>query len=274
MASMAHPLLSATPSNTTIDLANQELINFVRQAGIPLLSAILILLVTRWAVRLGDTFSQKLLRRVEPTLQKFLLQIIRILIWFFGIVTALNVLGFQTTGLITVLGAAGLAIGLALQSSLSHIAAGLMLISFRPFEVGDSIEGGGVSGTVDAIGLFSTTIVTSDHIRITVPNSNLFSGILKNHTVLGTRRLDIRVNIGPRKLHPIMEDLLTLAEPHPKVLTHPKVTCQVVGLETQETILSLRPWCQSGDYDQVRSDLLRQIKEYLDTHPIEKEPGA
>ncbi|MBD2328947.1 mechanosensitive ion channel family protein [Alkalinema sp. FACHB-956] len=228
------------------------------------LGAIVILLCTNWIGTLSVSISKRLLNRIEPTLQRFLLQVLKILIWVVGSIAALNTIGIETTTLVAIVGAAGLAVGLALQNSLSHLAAGIMLISFRHFEVGDTIEGGGVSGAVDSIGLFSTTIVTGDNVRITIPNSQLFSGTLKNQTVLGTRRVDIRIPIGDRPLQPTLQDLLAIAEHHPKVLTHPKPIAQVTVIGTHSTTISLKPWCQSSDYDQVRADILYSVKRHLE----------
>jgi small conductance mechanosensitive channel len=221
------------------------------------------LVLTRWIAKFCRRLSRQLLQRVEPTLQRFLTQAIGIVIWLIGSVAALSAMGIETTSLVAVIGAAGLAVGLALQNSLSHFAAGILLISLRPFEVGDSIDGGGVSGTVESIGLFSTTVVTADHVRITIPNSNLFSGILRNQTALGTRRVDIKLNIGDLPVQPTLDRLLELAQGHPLVLLNPPPTCVVLHLRPAQTLVSLRPWCTSGEYDRVRSDLLLQIQAIL-----------
>ncbi len=230
--------------------------------------AIVLLTVTRFVAQLAQNLSRKVLIKVEPTLQKFLLQVISIVIWVVGGIAALNLVGIETTTLVAIVGAAGLAVGLALQSSLSHLAAGIMLISFRPFEVGDSIEGGGVSGTVDGIGLFSTAIVTADNTRIIVPNNSLVSGTLKNFTVMGTRRVELKVDIADRPLKPTIQSLLQIVEHHPKVLTTPKPTSQLLSLtQGERTIVALRPWCQAEDYDAVKTDLFINIKEYLINSP-------
>lgn len=230
-----------------------------------LLWAIVLVVVTRLIAQIMQTMVNQVLVRIEPTLKHFLVQMAGILVWVVGGVATLNTLGIETTTIVAIVGATGLAIGLALQSSLSHFAAGILLISFRPFEVGDSIEGGGVSGTVVSIGLFSTAIVTGDNTRITVPNGSLFSGTLKNFTVMGTRRVDLKMDLGDRSLRPAMAELLTLVGRHPKVLTTPKPTAQLLGLAMRDrTMVSVRAWCQTGDYDAVKSDLLLMVKEYLE----------
>ena len=230
-----------------------------------MLWAIGLLVITRLMARLMQTVVNQVLVHIEPTLKHFLVQMAGILVWVVGGVATLNTLGIETTTIVAIVGATGLAIGLALQNSLSHFAAGILLISFRPFEVGDSIEGGGVSGTVVSIGLFSTAIVTGDNTRITVPNGSLFSGTLKNFTVMGTRRVDLKMDLGDRSLRSVMAELLTLVGRHPKVLTTPKPTVQLLGLAMRDrTMVSVRAWCQTGDYDAVKGDLLLMVKEYLE----------
>ena len=227
--------------------------------------AIALLVITRLIARMMQMFVNQVLTRIEPTLKHFLVQMAGILVWVVGGVATLNTLGIETTTIVAIVGATGLAIGLALQNSLSHFAAGILLISFRPFEVGDSIEGGGVAGTVVSIGLFSTAIVTGDNTRITVPNGSLFSGTLKNFTVMGTRRVDLKIDLGDRSLRPMMAELLTLVGRHPKVLTTPKPTVQLLGLAMRDrTMVSVRAWCQTGDYEAVKGDLLLMVKEYLE----------
>lgn len=230
-----------------------------------LLWAIVLLLVTRLVVRVVRAITKRLLLRLEPTLQQFLVQVVGIVVWVVGGVAALNTLGIETATIVAIVGAAGLAIGLALQNSLSHFAAGILLISFRPFEVGDSIEGGGVSGTVQNIGLFSTTIVTGDNTRIVIPNGSLFSGTLKNFSVMGTRRIELKVDLGDRPLRSTMADILTQIRRHPKVLTAPKPTFQLLGLAMRDrTMVSIRAWCHSEDHDAVKGELFLVVKDVLD----------
>lgn len=254
------PIFSAQAVNELNDFFLQRnLMNL----GLQIVWALVILLMTRWTVSFTRPIIFRLLKYTEPTLQKFLLQITGIMIWAVGAVAALNTIGIQTTTVVAVIGAAGLAVGLALQNSLSHFAAGVMLVSFRPFEVGDAIEGATVSGTVDSIGLFSTTIVTPDNVRITVPNSNLFSGTLKNNTIMGTRRVDLRIDIGMRSIEATITHLLSLVQPHPLVLREPRPTCHVETISPTGTTLYLRPWCAATHYEQVKGEILQLVQEYL-----------
>ncbi|MBD1856848.1 MULTISPECIES: mechanosensitive ion channel family protein [Leptolyngbya] len=254
----------------TVTSLSDTLINLASQNLPKVIWAIVILLVTRWIADAIRPIGFRLLKYAEPTLQKFLIQVASIMVWIAGTVAALNAIGIQTTTVITIIGAAGLAIGLALQNSLSHFAAGVMLVSFRPFEVGDSIEGAGVAGMVDSIGLFSTTIVSPDNVRITVPNSNLFSGTLKNNTIMGTRRVDLQINIGHREIDSTMTHLLSLVQPHPLVLREPRPTCHVESITPDATILYLRPWCAAIHHEQVRSEILQLVQEALQSIPAKQ----
>ena len=234
-----------------------------------LLWALGILLLTRWAINLVGSITRKAFKYTEPTLRKFLIQAAEILTLVIGVVAFLNTLGIQATSVVAVIGAAGLAISLALQNTLSHFAAGIMLISLRPFEVGDFIESAGVSGIVDSIGIFSTTLITPDHVKITVPNGNLFSGTLKNTTAMSTRRVDLEIDIGDRPIEPTIALLLSVVEPHPLVLKDPKPTCHVTSISDKSTVLYLRPWCQSTVYEQVRSEVQQKVKEALNSQKLE-----
>lgn len=228
-----------------------------------ILWAVVILLLTRLAIGAVGRFLRRALGSTEPTLRKFLIQAAEILTLVVGVVAALNKLEIQTTSLVAVVGAASLAVGLALQNTLSHFAAGVMLISLRPFEVGDFIEGAGVAGVVDSIGIFSTTLVTRDNVMITVPNGQLFSGTLKNITALGTRRVDLEIDIGDRAIEPTITHLLALVQPHPLILDKPPPTCHVASISATTTVLYLRPWCTAEAYEQVRSEVQQLVKEAL-----------
>lgn len=246
---------------------NRNLIDLAFQVGTKILWAFAILLITRYSVELVGRATRRAFSPVEPTLRKFMVQATEVLTLIVGVVAFLSALGIQASSVVAVVGAAGLAIGLALQNTLSHFAAGVMLINQRPFEVGDFIEGpSGVKGVVDAIGIFSTTVVTQDNVKITVPNNNLFSGVLKNTTALGTRRVDLKIDIGDRPIEPTIILLLSLVQPHPLVLDRPITTCHVADISARSTTLYLRPWCRAQAYDQVRSEVQLLVKEALQYH--------
>lgn len=243
----------------TVDLAFEVLPRILWAIGI--------LLITRLAISVVSRFLGRALNRTEPTLRKFLIQAAETLILIIGVLAALNKLEIETASIVTVLGAAGIAIGLALQNTLSHFAAGVMLISLRPFEVGDFIEGAGVAGTVDSVGIFSTTLVTPDNVKVTVPNSNLFTGTLKNTTALKTRRVDLEIDISDRPIEPTIIQLLALVQSHPLVLNQPSPKCHVASISPKGTILYLRPWCKATTYEQVRSEVQQLVKEALQELP-------
>lgn len=166
--------------------------------GIKIVGAILILILGLWFARvISKLFSKTLTKRnVDPTLVKFFSSLIRIALIAFVVIAAIDQVGVQTTSFVVVLGAAGLAIGFALQGSLSNLASGVMLIIFRPIKVGDYIEGGGHAGTVEEIGIFVTVLKTPDNKVIYVPNSSMTSGNIVNYSVKDTRRVDMVFGIG------------------------------------------------------------------------------
>lgn len=241
----------------------KQLINLAFELLPGVFSAIAILVLTRFAIGLVSSVMNRALGRVEPTLRKFSIQVAETCTLIVGVLTALNAMGIAATSAAAVLGAAGLAIGLAWRDTLSHFASGVMLITVRPFEVGDFIEGAGVAGVVDEIGIFSTAIITPDNVKITVPNGRLFNDTLKNNTALGKRRVDITVDIGDRPVTSAMSDLRELAQSHPLVLQEPPPDCVVISFSRKETVLQLRPWCSSASYEKVRSDLQKTIVEEL-----------
>ncbi len=233
------------------------------------LVALGILIATRVAVSLIHAICERALTRarVEPTLKKFLIQVAEILTLVVGILTLLQSVGIQTTSLVAVLGTAGLALGLALQNTLSHFAAGVMLVALRPFEVGDFIEAAGVSGTVDTIGIFSTILITADHVKIIVPNGNLFGGVLKNLSALGTRRVDLELSLEQQDIDATLDQLQSLMAAHPLILEQPPPECHVLSLAGDGITLYVRPWCKTEHYDRVRSELQKQIRETLTDTP-------
>lgn len=250
----------------TVALASQAIV-------LQIVEAVGILLLTRFAVSFIGRLTRRTLNPLEPTIRKFLIQVAELLTVLVGVIAFLNIWGIQTTSVVAVLGAAGLAVGLALQNTLSHFAAGIMLVNFRPFQVGDFIEGAGVAGVVDSIGLFSTTLVTPDHVKITVPNGNLFSGTLRNTTALGTRRVDLEIDIGDRPIESTITLLLSVVQPHPLVLDHPKTTCHVSFITPTSTTLYVRPWCNTEAYNHVRSEVQQVIKETLN-EPVAYPPQS
>jgi small conductance mechanosensitive channel len=207
--------------------------------------------------------------RVDPTLSPILASIARYAGLILTFVVALGQFGIQTTSIIAVLGAAGLAIGLALQGTLSNVAAGIMLLLLRPFGVGDWIEANGISGTVREIGLFATQIDTFENVYISVPNSSIWSSIIINHSRHDVRRMDIDIGIGYESDLDVAEQaLMSLCEDE-RIQKTPAPVFLVVAYGDSAITVRLRLYAKYSDYFQLNWDLNRRLKRTLDTHNIE-----
>lgn len=216
-------------------------------------------IVVKWLVKL----IRKLMVRSEfdPILVNFASSIANAVLLLFVFIAALDQLGVNTTSLIALLGAAGLAIGLALQGSLQNFAAGVMMIVFRPFKLGDFIEAGGVMGIVEQISIFSTTMNTVDNREIIIPNGQIYAGAITNYSAKDTRRIDMVFGIGygddMLKAKEIMDEILAK---HELVLDEPAPVVAVAELADSSVNFNVRPWVNSADYWDVRSELIEQIK--------------
>ena len=209
------------------------------------------------------------LQRVDKTLTPILASIIRYAGFILTLVVALGQFGVQTTSIIAVLGAAGLAIGLALQGTLSNVASGIMLLLLRPFSVGDWIETNSISGTVREIGLFATQIDTFDNIYITVPNSSIWSATIINNSRHQIRRMDLDIGIGYNSdLNEVEKALLTLTNDK-RILLDPEPQFLVVDYADSAILVRLRLYAQYEDFFALNWDLKRRLKPLLDAHNIE-----
>ncbi len=226
------------------------------------LVAIGILAATRWATQRGLQVIGHLIESLEDTLQRFLLQALKAALWAVGGLTALSVAGLDTTSLITAVGALGVGLSFSLQSSLSQLAAGFLLVVLRPFQVGDMLESGGVRGKVDNIGLFSTTILTGDQTKIGLPNNTLIGGTLKTQGADENYCLEIKVNIGDRPIQATRVRFMNLAAELPEVAIEPSPVCYVATIRPNlTTTLVLKVWCPNHNQEEVRSMLLQRIQE-------------
>ena len=209
------------------------------------------------------------LQRVDKTLTPILASIIRYAGFILTLVVALGQFGVQTTSIIAVLGAAGLAIGLALQGTLSNVASGIMLLLLRPFSVGDWIETNSISGTVREIGLFATQIDTFDNIYITVPNSSIWSATIINNSRHQIRRMDLDIGIGYNSdLTEVEKALMTLTKDK-RILSDPEPQFLVVDYADSAILVRLRLYAQYEDFFALNWDLKRRLKPLLDAHNIE-----
>lgn len=231
--------------------------------GINIVTALAIFIVGRWVVGIILNVVDKLLGRmnVDPMLIGFVRSILNAVLLLFVIIAALNRLGVDTTSFIALIGAAGLAVGLALQGSLQNFAAGVLLIIFRPFKVGDFIEAGGASGTVEEIGIFSTMLKTGDNREITIPNGSIYGGTITNNSAREIRRIDMVFGIGYdddlRKAKGIIQSII---DGDDRILKKPAPLVAVGELADSSVNFNVRPWVKSGDYWKVYYDLNEKIK--------------
>lgn len=240
-----------------MQLMQQYLIPWGLDIGLALL-----IVVAGWAVlRLAVTALQRLMRRTDPMLTRFVVSIFKALLWLVVVIAALDRLGLNTTSLVAVLGAAGLAIGLSLQDSLKSFAAGVMLILFRPFRIDDYVEVAGIAGVVESIGVFSTTLRTPDNRQIMAPNASIYAAAIVNYSARETRRIDLLIGIGYdddlRKAKAILEGILAQDE---RVLEEPEPLVAVAALAENSVDLHVRPWVRSQDYFSTSCALNERIK--------------
>lgn len=205
----------------------------------------------------------------DPILISFTTNMIYAGLLAFVIIASLGQLGIQTTSFIAILGAAGLAIGLALQGSLSNFAAGVLMIIFRPFKQGDFIEGAGVSGVVEEVHIFNTIMRTGDNKTVIIPNGNLMNGNIVNYSTKPTRRLDFVFGIGYdddlRKAKKVLEEILNNDE---RILKEPAITIGLLELADSSVNIAVRPWVKSSDYWPVHFDITERVKLRFDEEGI------
>ena len=254
-----------------MDEATQELIQstvgLLSSWGLQVVGALAVFIVGRWVA----TFARRAVRRslertrLDATLVPFFSGVAYYLILIVVVIAVLGLFGVQTTSLIAVLGAASLAVGLALQGTLSNFASGVMLLVFRPFRVGDYVEAAGTAGSVQEISLFTTTLNTPDNVRILVPNSAIYGEVIKNYSANDTRRNDLTVGIAyDDDIGKAIEVIRSVLSADDRVLPDPEPVIAVSGLGDSSVNLAIRPWCRRQDYGSLRSDLTRKLKEALE----------
>lgn len=239
--------------------------------GLKVIAALAIFIIGRWVAKGIRSLVQRMMRKanVDETLLRFVGNLAYIALLAFVIIAALSQLGIQTTSFIAILGAAGLAIGLALQGSLANFAAGFLMIVFRPIRVGDYIEGAGVAGTVEEIQIFTTTLVTPDNKTVIIPNASLTGDNIVNWTVKGTRRVDLVMGIGYDddidKAKQIMQDVL---KDEARILKEPAPQIAMVELADSSVNFVVRPWVKASDYWGVYMETTEKIKKAFDANGI------
>lgn len=239
--------------------------------GLKIVAAIVIFIIGRWIAKVLEKFVQRVMkkREIDPTISSFVSNLTYILLLTFVVLASLSQLGIQTTSFIAVIGAAGLAIGLALQGSLANFAAGFLMIIFHPIKVGDFIEAAGVAGTVDKIQIFTTQLITPDNKTIIIPNSKLTEDNITNWTTQGTRRVDMVIGIGYGddidKARRIISDVLAEDK---RILEDPAPQIAVAELGDSSVNFTVRPWGQAADYWGIYFDATENIKKRFDQEGV------
>jgi small conductance mechanosensitive channel len=254
----------------------EEIIKYLQSRvaayGLKVLGAIATLVIgvwfARWLARIAGKVLDK--RNVEPTLTKFAISLVKITLITFVIVSAIGQVGVATTSFVAIIGAAGLAIGFALQGSLSNFASGVMLIIiFKPVKVGDYIEGGGAAGSVEVIGIFVTTLVTPDNKVIYIPNSGLTGSNITNYSAKDTRRVDMVFGVGySDDIDKAKSAIQAVLGADSRILKDPAPQIVVSELADSSVNFNVRPWVNSTDYWGVYWDITEQIKKKFDDQNI------
>ena len=221
--------------------------------------------VKSWIAKLGFRYEQ-----LDDTLFVFLSKFAQVVVLAVGSVFVLNSFGVQTTSIVALLGAAGLAVGLALQGTLSNFAAGIMLIVFRPFKRGDYVSVSGQSGTVKEISIFTTELGTPDNLQIIVPNGQVWGAPITNFSAYGTRRLDVTFGVAyASDLKQVEEVLAQVIAADKRIHQDPAPVIKVSNLNQSSVDFVVRIWCDSSDLWTLRLDLNRQVKDNFDAQKIE-----
>ncbi|CAG9295243.1 small-conductance mechanosensitive channel MscS [Celerinatantimonas diazotrophica] len=209
-------------------------------------------------------------RKVDNTISSFTGSMVKYLLIAFVIIAALSRVGVQTASFVAVLGAAGLAIGLALQGSLSNFAAGVLIVGFRPFRAGDYVEMAGTAGTVKSVQILTTTLTTPDNKEVIVPNSSVFGGAITNYSRHEKRRLDLIIGVSYKAdLKQTKAVIQAVLDNEPRILKDEPITLGVLELANSSVNFAVRPWVKTSDFWPVRYDLLEAIKNALDEAGIE-----
>ncbi|MES2747793.1 MAG: mechanosensitive ion channel domain-containing protein [Bacteroidota bacterium] len=255
----------------------ERLLKIILDYSPKLITALVILFIGLYIIRVINRVVRRIMtnREIDPTLSKFaadiLLWILRILLF----VTFISKLGIETSSFVAILGAAGLAVGLSLQGSLSNFAGGMLIILFKPFRVGDTIEAQNVTGTVKEIQIFVTKLIAANNQTIFIPNGILSNGVITNHSMQGKRRADLIFSLSyDTNVKEAKDIILKVMQSHPKVLKMPEPVVVVRDLTDTAIHLAIRPWAKNEDLGIVTSDILEQCKLAFDAAKIEIQPYA
>jgi len=232
-----------------------------------MVSAFVILFIGLYTIRFVNRLTRKIMvkRELDPTLSKFLADILLWVLRVLLFVTFISKLGIETSSFVAILGAAGLAVGLSLQGSLSNFAGGMLIILFKPFRVGDTIFAQNVEGTVSEIQIFVTKLITGNNQTIFIPNGILSNGVITNYSLLGIRRADLLFSLSYETNIKTAKDIvMQVMQNHPKVLKNPAPTVTIKDLSDSSIHLSIKPWAKNADFGDMCSDVLENCKDAFD----------
>ncbi len=232
-----------------------------------LVVALIIFYVGRWVVGLIVRAIASVMQKsnMDKTLETFICNLVRMVLVVFVVIAAVNQLGVQTTSMIAVLGAAGLAVGLALQGSLSNFASGVLIVLFRPYKTGDFIEAAGVAGSVEEVQILTTVLKTGDNKRVIVPNSQIMGGIITNYSSNDQRRIDLVVGVSyDDDLDKVRDEFIALVAAEDRILDDPACLIAVSELADSSVNFVVRPWVKAADYSAVKFSLTEAIKKRFD----------
>jgi len=246
----------------------QQVYTVLATYGLNVVGALVIIIVgfiaAGWARKTVErAFSRS--KRADPTLTRFFGSLVRYAIIAFVIIAALQQFGVEATSLVAVFGAAGLAIGLALQGTLSNVAAGVMLLMFRPFKIGDFVDVGGKAGTVKEVGLFTTEMATGDNVKVIIPNGQIWGQAIMNYSANPTRRVDLVMGIDyADNIDTAMATINRVIGEESRAMSDPEPVVVVGELADSSVNIIVRVWCNAGDYWGMRWDLTKKLKEQLE----------
>lgn len=253
--------------NLDVTTALETLGVLATEWAVDALGALAVLVIGIWvARRVRDGLRASLGRGgLDPILVPFAATLVYWGLMAFVLIAVLGIFGVPTASFIAVVGAAGLAVGLALQGTLSNFASGVMILIFRPFQAGHWVEVAGVAGTVKEIGIFSTVLASGDNVKVVVPNAQVYGQTLKNYSANETRRVDLVIGVGyDDDLQAAQDAMLSVLADDGRVLEEPAPTVAVHELGASSVDFVVRPWCRAEDYWGLRWDLTRRLKEKLE----------
>ncbi|WP_368749996.1 small-conductance mechanosensitive channel MscS [Klebsiella aerogenes] len=246
--------------------------NIVIQYGWNTIAAVILFFIGKIISRLLSSGLHKLLikRKVDATVVHFFTALVRYITLAFAVVAALGRLGIETSSIIAVIGAAGLAVGLALQSSLSNFAAGVLLVSLRPFRSGETVQISSVTGTVQQVHIFSTTLLTSDNKEVVIPNGKIIADSIINYSRHAYRRIDLVIGVGYKsRISDVKTVIQKVIECEPRIEKGREITVRLGELGTSSLNFYVRVWVSNTNYWNTYFDLLENIKESLDDNAID-----